>query len=141
MDLKAGVECKMLSCIWSSQKYVPHHISQLRISKTMIHNTLYMQLRSHVYNLQQRHIKTDPLKCGKYGHRMLSTTHEYKEFVIQVLMTIVGILIIKTNSTVENIHMNGCHHTSGDTIYCHFQLSVHEYAYVQGGEGLHDYMS
>jgi len=41
--------------------------------------------------------------------------------------------------------MNGCHHTAGDTIYCHFELSVHEYAYVQGWGGgwgeLHDYMS
>jgi hypothetical protein len=64
---------------------------------------------------------------------MLSTTHEYKEFVIQVLMTSVGMLIIKTNSTVENSHMNGCHHTVGDTIYCTFELSVHEYVYVNGG--------
>jgi len=48
-------------------------------------------------------------------------------------MTIVGMLIIKTSSAVENSHMNRCHHTAGDTIYCHFELSVHEYAYVQGG--------
>ena len=111
----------------------------------MIQNTLYMQLRSHVYNLQQRHIKTDPLKCGKYGHPMLSTTHEYKEFIIQVLMRIVGVLIIKTNSTLEKSHMNGCHHTVGDTIYCHFELSVHECVLSAGRGGkkkkLHDYMS
>jgi len=43
-------------------------------------------------------------------------------------MTTVGVLIIKTNSAVEKSHMNGCHHTAGDTIYCHFELSVHEYA-------------
>jgi len=39
----------------------------------MIQNAPYMQLRSHVYSLQSRHIKTDPLKCGKNRHRMLST--------------------------------------------------------------------
>lgn len=67
-DLRVGVEYKMLSCVWSSQKYVSHHSSQLRISKIVIQNTLYKQFSSHVHNLQQRHIKTDPLKCGKYGH-------------------------------------------------------------------------
>jgi hypothetical protein len=46
-------------------------------------------------------------------------------------MTIVGMLIIKTKSTVEDSHMTGRHHTVGDTIYCHFELSVHEYAYVR----------
>jgi hypothetical protein len=64
---------------------------------------------------------------------MLNKTNEYKEFVIQVLMIIVGMLIIKTNSTVEDRHMKGYHHTVGDTIYCHFELSVHEYAYIGGG--------
>jgi hypothetical protein len=73
----------------------------------MTQNTLDMQLRPHVYNLQQRHIKTDPLKCGRYGHQMLSTTHDYKQFVIQVLMKIVGMLIIKTNSAVDVITLLG----------------------------------
>ena len=88
----AGVECIMLSCVWSSQKYVSDHTSQLRISKTMIQNTLYMKLRSHIYNLQLRHNQTDPMKCSKYGHWTISTTREYKEFVIQVPVTIVGML-------------------------------------------------
>jgi hypothetical protein len=89
-----------------------------------------MQLRPHVYHLQQRQIKTDPLKFGKYGHQILNITHEYEQYVIRVLMTIVGMLTITTNSTVENSHINGCHHTVGDTIYCHCEVSVHEYAYM-----------
>jgi hypothetical protein len=99
--------------------------SQLRISSTMIQNTMYIQLRTHVYHLQQRQIKTYPLKCGKYGHQILSTTHDHKQFVIRVFITTVGMLTITTNSTVENSHMNG-YHTVRDTIYCHCELSVYE---------------
>jgi hypothetical protein len=130
MDLRAGVEYKMLSCVWSSQKYVSHQFSTQNIQYYDTKYTVYA-VEISCLHLQQRHIKTDPLKCGKYGHQILSTTHEHKQFVIRVLMTIVGMLTITTNSTVKNSHMNGCHHTVGDTIYCRCELSVHEYAYVQ----------